>query len=88
MTWLDDWWGSRISYPDGERFAGHEELDPPDPGMPAQYGTGLGEPTVHPWSAVMGALDRLPTIVNLRLLEQSAKEAYQKANEKARAESR
>ena len=54
MSWLDDAWNEMRAPPE---YA--------DPGYPAYYGTATREPTFAPWSAVMGARERIQRVFNL-----------------------
>lgn len=54
-----------------------------DPGVPAYYGTATGEPTIHMWSAVAGARERLQKTFDLNNLKASVFRALVAADGKA-----
>lgn len=58
-AFLDDWWQQ---VRDNEKLQRLEALQE-DPGYPALHGTATGGQTVHPWSAVMGARERIPKLI-------------------------
>lgn len=61
MSFIDEWWAERRNALKMARY----EAELADAGIPAWYTTATGEPTHHPWSAVAGARDRLPALINL-----------------------
>lgn len=56
---LVDWWAEVREAEKVARLQAQQE----DPGYPAMHGTCTGEQTVHPWSAVMGARERIPKLI-------------------------
>ena len=68
MSYLTDWWGDSPEGNlnlEGARYVGHEKLVPVDRGYPAQSFTCVGLPTPHPWSAALGAVERIQKRLNL-----------------------
>lgn len=56
MSWVDDWWEDRRKAP---------VIEAVDKGYLALQGTATGQPTIHPWSAVAGARERLQGVFDL-----------------------
>lgn len=67
MSFLDQWWEERRAELKAER----EALERREPVVPATYGTATGEPTVAPWSAVAGAVNRIKPVIDLNKLKAS-----------------
>lgn len=60
-TWLTEWFAGQLAVDAAHRL----EAEMADPGVPVWYGTCLGQPTMHPWSAVAGAMTKLARVFNL-----------------------
>jgi hypothetical protein len=60
---LVDWWNEK-------KMEQHHLLDPPDKGHPAYYGSCTGHVTPHPWSAALGAVERIQKRIDLPALRE------------------
>lgn len=69
-NWLEEWWDERI---DAERAAHNETNE--ERGYLALTGLASGGPTIHPWSAVAGAREKLQRRIDLPTLRYSVYKA-------------
>ena len=75
MSFVEEWWEERRE----EARAELRRLTAPEEGHPARYDT-TTSPTDHPWSAVLGAKERLPRQISLRNLRASLGRALAKSD--------
>lgn len=66
-TWLDEWWAFSLHALKSAREAREAE----DPGLPAYYGTCLGQPTIAPVSYVAAAREKSRPVFNLDKLHRN-----------------